>query len=124
MVTHALGGARASGAGGAYDAGRGATAAAGYGCSGAGGLARKLAGSRGGGAPLRAASNANAKESQGGGRGRGRGRVVGGGLPRLGLDEWSAWEDVAEWEGDGGEDEEEDHAGRGLLELDACLVVE
>lgn len=124
VVTHALGGARASGAGGAYDDGRGAAAAAGYGCSGAGGLARKPAGSRGGGAPLRAAANANAKESQGGGRGRGRGRVVGSGLPRLGLDEESAWDGVAEWEGDGGEDEEEDHAGRSLLQLDACLVVE
>lgn len=118
VVTHALGGARASGAGGACNAG----AAAGYGCSG--GLARKPADSRGGGAPLRAAANANAKESQGGGRGRGRGRVVGGGLPRLGSDEESAWDGVAEWEDDGGEEEEEDHAARSLLQLDACLVVE
>ena len=124
VVTHALGGARASAAGGAYDAGRGAAAAAAYGCSGAGGLARKPAGSRGGGTPLRAAAHAKAKESQGGGRGRGRGRPVGGVLPRLGPDEESAWDGAAEWEGDGGEDEEEDHAGRSLLQLDACSAVE
>ena len=105
VVTHALGGARACGAG--Y-AGRSAAVAAGCGCSAAGGglaTARKPVG------------------SQGGGRGRGRGRVSGGGLPRLCSDEEGAWDDgAAGWDDEGGEDEEEDHAGHSLLQLDACLL--